>query len=198
MIQRAAGAVLMCVAVLSLAVAVWLLAVSFHLGLAMLALWFNVGIFLVGITLATGPPCTAGRAVFLVAVATFGCLVIVRSEQMSYQRRFNVWWQSSPQIEIYLRSQTSVGATEEQVLDWLHQHAPIQPNIGWSHVHRASILPHSELSTTGGEAFIQSALHHEPERLIPLMFSWDVEAFYTFDAAGRLVDVRVRTTVNGL
>jgi hypothetical protein len=199
-VQHGAGWVFMSLAILFLAIAVWLLTVGFHLGLAMLALWLNVGIFLVGLTLAMGPPCSLKKIVFLVAVAGFGCVIIGRSEQMSYERRFNKWWQSPQQIERYLRSQTPIGSTERQVLGWLHEHAPMQPNEAWWQIRQGSIPPGSDypLTTTGGAASMHVLLHGEPERLIPFMFAWDVEGFYTFDSAHRLRDVRVRITVNSL
>jgi hypothetical protein len=197
-VQHGAGWVFMSLAILFL-IAVWLLTVGFHLGLAMLALWLNVGIFLVGLTLAIGPPRGLRKTVFLAAIAGFGCLIMSRSEQMSYQRRFNTWWQPSQQIERYLRTQTPIGSTEQQVTAWVYEHAPVQSN-GWGQIVRLPIRPGADypLTTTGGAASMHVVLHAEPERLIPLMFAWAVEAFYTFDSSGRLRDVRVRKTVDSL
>jgi hypothetical protein len=199
-VHRLIGVALLVIGTVCSAVAIWLLVVYFDSGLAVLALWTNGMIVAAALWLLMQPTPTAARTVASLVVAGCAFAIIIGSEQVSYQRRFNVWWQQPRQIEAYLRSQTPLGSSEQQVVDWLREHAPVQPNVGWLNVTRALIPPHSDypLTTTGGAAFIQSLLHHERERLIPFGFAWDVEGFYTFDAEGRLVDVRVRITVNSL
>jgi hypothetical protein len=196
-VHRLIGVAPLVVGIVCLAVAVWLLVVYFDSGLAVLAGWTNGIIVAAGVWLLLQATPTWAQTV---AAASCAAVIIIGSEQVSYERRFNVWWQEPPLIEPYLRSQTPLGATEQQVVDWSHEHATVQPNVAWSQVNRATIQRNSDypLSTTGGAAFIQSALHHEPRAADSVQICLGCGRLYTFDTEGRLVDVRVRITVNSL
>ena len=99
------------------------------------------------------------------------------------------YWGTESSIEAYLRSQTPVGSTRSEVTGWLKHHG--DENAFYA----ADIPAHSgfPLTTTGGKGFIQSGVAH---------YGWpfraDIEAFYTFDGEGRLVDIRVRRTVDAI
>ena len=100
-----------------------------------------------------------------------------------------VYWGSEGSIEAYLKTQTPIGSPYERVSQWLgarNVHAEL---------YQGAIKPNSEypLTSTGGSSFIhESIAHYGP------IFRADIEAFYVFDSNGRLVDLRVRRTVNAL
>jgi hypothetical protein len=100
-----------------------------------------------------------------------------------------VFWRSPDRVEAYLLTKTPLGTPEAGVTAWLRTR-------GREEVPRkVSIRPNSDypVTRTGGAAFIHTVVAE-----YRLIFWTSVEAFYTFDASGRLVDLRVRATVDGL
>ena len=100
-----------------------------------------------------------------------------------------VYWRSPEKIERFLLQATPLGQSEESVLRWLSkQHVEAQ-------VRRVDIPPNSDYprTRTGGASFIHESIAH-----YWLPFRTDVEVFYTFDPAGRLVEIRVRKTTDAL
>jgi hypothetical protein len=98
-----------------------------------------------------------------------------------------VYWGSENTIEAYLKTQTPLGSPQERVSQWLGAR-----NLR-AEIHQATIKPNSEypLTKIGGSSFIhESIAHYGP------IFRADIEAFYVFDANGKLVDLRVRRTVD--
>ncbi len=98
-----------------------------------------------------------------------------------------VYLRSPERIETYLKSQTPLGSPQRIVLEWLASRG-LHPEI-----HRAHAPPNSEYPLThiGGPAFSHETLATYG---LPRV---SVEAFYLFDDQGKLVDVRVRKTVDG-
>src|ERR1051325_7284839 len=127
LVYRTIGALLVFIGVTCSVIAVWLLTVSFHLGLAVVAAWTNGIIVGAGLWLMMERTPTAIHSVTAMAIGGPGFAIISGSEQVSYERRFNIWWQEPRQIERYLRSETPIGSPEQQVLNWLREHAYGQP-----------------------------------------------------------------------
>lgn len=100
-----------------------------------------------------------------------------------------VYWQSPEKIEQFLLQATPLGQSEESVLRWLNQQ-----NVA-AKVRRVEVPPHSNYprTRTGGASFIHESIAH-----FWLPFRTDIEVFYTFDRAGRLVEIRVRKTTDAL
>lgn len=91
-------------------------------------------------------------------------------------------------IERYVTIKTPFRTHEHEVLDWLRtqgaaatvHHVPFE----------AGEYP---LSRTGGQAFI-----HDNIGYYYLPFRTDVEIFYSFDSAHRVIDISVRKSVDSL
>jgi hypothetical protein len=100
-----------------------------------------------------------------------------------------VYWGSTDKIEAYLLKQTPLSITKEEVLAWLQANGtPGQLSV--AHVAANSDYPPT---TVGGESFI-----HKSVASYRAPFRTDIEAFYIFDANGKLADLRVRTTTDAL
>ena len=129
---------------------------------------------------------TTRRAlVFLACVAAVGVCALA----VAWFPGNLVYWGAEPSIEAYLKSQTPVGSARSEVTGWLKRHG--DENAFYS----AEIPARSDfpLTTTGGKGFIQSDVAH---------YGWpfraDIEAFFIFDGRERLVDIRVRRTVDAI
>jgi hypothetical protein len=94
-------------------------------------------------------------------------------------------------IERHLRRETPLGSTEAEVAKWLSGRGVVA-RIARVHVPPS---PPSDypLTSVGGEAFIHESVAH-----YRFVFRTDVEVFYIFNAAGRLVDLRIRKSVDAL
>jgi hypothetical protein len=101
----------------------------------------------------------------------------------------DVYRGSEESIETYLRTQTPLGSSQQQVTQWLSARG-----VG-SEVFEAIVEPNSDYPPTkiGGTSFIHESVAH-----YGLIFRADIEAFYIFDSQGTLVDLRVRRTVDAL
>ena len=102
-----------------------------------------------------------------------------------------VFLMSAPTIERYLIAMTPLGSSETEVLAWLHRRGvSAQP---W-HGHIEPSPPNDyPLTQIGGEGFIHESIGH-----YRIVFRTDIEVFYIFDGAGKLVDLRVRKSVDSL
>lgn len=100
-----------------------------------------------------------------------------------------VFLMSAPTIERYLVGKTPLGSTETEVLTSLRRRGvSAQP---W-HGHIQPSPPNDyPLTKVGGKGFIHESIGH-----YRLVFRTDVEAFYIFDGSGKLVDLRVRKSVD--
>jgi hypothetical protein len=92
-------------------------------------------------------------------------------------------------IERHLLRQTPLGSSEADVQKSLHDHG-VPADIRRVHV-PPSPPGDYPLTKVGGEAFIHESVDH-----YWFVFRTDVEAFYVFDTCGKLVDVRVRKSVD--
>jgi hypothetical protein len=86
-------------------------------------------------------------------------------------------WGTPAPIEQYLLHETPLGSSREDVQNWLRAPRADSP---------VPTLPQ------GGRTLHTSIFHYS------LVFETAVEVFYTFDAQGRLVDLRVRKTTDAL
>ena len=100
-----------------------------------------------------------------------------------------VYWRSEDHIESFLRTQTPLGSSQSDVLDWLRRNGT-PASIAVGVIPPGSSYPPTQI---GGASFTHQAVAH-----YRILFATDVEAFYIFDATGSLVDLRVRTTVDAL
>jgi hypothetical protein len=100
-----------------------------------------------------------------------------------------VYWQEPERIEQFLVQATPLGASQADVQTWLEKQGVT------AEIHKAAIPPNSDYprSRTGGASFIHESIAH-----FWLPFRTDIEAFYTFNHSGRLVDIRVRRTTDAL
>jgi hypothetical protein len=114
-------------------------------------------------------------------------IAIAAAVLVAYWPGNSVYWGSEHSIEAYLKTQTPLGSSQERVSQWLSAR-----NLR-GEIHRATIEPNSEypLTTIGGSSFIHESVAH-----YGAIFRTDIEAFYVFDANGKLVDLRVRRTVD--
>lgn len=100
-----------------------------------------------------------------------------------------VYWESNDRIQAYLLRKTPLGASQQEVLNWLRKNGtpgkiavvPVPPN---------SNFPPTSI---GGESFIQESVAN-----YWLVFRTDIEAFYIFDSRQKLVDLSVRATTDAL
>ena len=102
-----------------------------------------------------------------------------------------VYLLSPKTIERHLLRKTPLGSSEADVLRFLRQQG-VSADVATGHIPPS---PPSDypLTKIGGEAFIHESIAH-----YRLVFRTDVEVFYIFDASGKLVDLRVRKTVDAL
>ena len=102
-----------------------------------------------------------------------------------------VFLTSARTIERYLVARTPLGSTESEVLKWLHRRGvSAQP---W-HGHIVPSPPNDyPLTKIGGEGFIHESIGH-----YRMVFRTEIEVFYIFDRAGKLVDLRVRKSIDSL
>ena len=117
--------------------------------------------------------------------------LIVLSSPWAYlkcQRTFNVWWQPPKAIEAYLLVRTPLGTSEGAVLEWLHARG-VTPDVSKDPIMVSDGLPDQIRGTTRFECSLQRHW---------FVFSEQVVAFYTFDASGRLVYIRVEKEINSL
>jgi len=102
-----------------------------------------------------------------------------------------VFMLSPTAIEGHLRRETPLGSTEAEVTKWLSNRGVV------AQIARVHVPPNDPseypLTSVGGEAFIHESVAH-----YWFIFRTDVEAFYIFNGAGKLVDLRVRKTVDAL
>ncbi len=99
-----------------------------------------------------------------------------------------VYWRGPEHIEAHLLERTPLGTSESDVLDWLSERSP-------HYSHRRIPLKPGEGSIPtriGGSSFVHALI---AQYRAPLHVS--VEVSYVFDASARLVEIRVRKTVDG-
>ena len=94
---------------------------------------------------------------------------------------------SASQIEQQLLAETPLGTSRDDVVRWFTARG-IRAEVHIATVPADSDYP---LTRTGGASFI-----HETVQRSRLLFRAAMEVFYTFDACGRLADLRVRKTVD--
>lgn len=96
---------------------------------------------------------------------------------------------STNEIERHLLIATPLGSTEAEVLSYL-QDKHISGSIKRAHVRPGVDYPPTAVE---GNSFI-----HESIGEYGLLFQTSVEAFWVFNSAGRLVDLKVRKTTDAL
>jgi len=90
-------------------------------------------------------------------------------------------------VEKYLLRQTPLGESEQQVTRWRATRG-IDAHVAQADVKAGGDFPPT---TVGGTAFIQAPV---ADYWLPLRTT--VEAFYIFNSAGTLADLRVRRTID--
>jgi hypothetical protein len=109
----------------------------------------------------------------------------------SLPRKGGLWcWKNPVAIEQHLVAVVGLGSSEGEVLGWLSRNHT--PSAG---TQEAVILPGSDYppSRIGGRKFI-----HKTIGVYGWPFEVDVEAFFIFDQNDRLVEIRVRKTVDAV
>jgi hypothetical protein len=98
-----------------------------------------------------------------------------------------VYWRSESAVETFLSLQTPIGSSQQEVLSWLRSEG-LKPALDGRTVPPKSDYP---LSEKGGASFIAIKLNE-------YWWVWNtqIEGFYTFDAQGRLHEIRVRRSTD--
>ena len=120
------------------------------------------------------------------------------SVYQDYQRKFNIWWQSSDQIERFLETQTPIGIRQTDAEHWLRQRCVDAAAT-------RTLMPPLKPAEPPGLSTGAANLEHEPG-YVPSSIGWEtkcvinrhrlpfpveVTATYQFDLNHQLVNIDV-------
>ena len=157
------------------------------------AFWATMLELFIGVAMLRSQGATIAGLIWMRAAAVLTAVFVFAlfglGTYQHQQRQVNIWWQSEQRIRDYLLMQTAAGTPEEEVVGWLRSRGVV-PRIIRSRIEPRSTYREIE---RGGEAWTNVVLdrHGFP-------FQTWVEAFYVFDANGRLVEIAVRKTTDSL